>query len=381
MNKALHAFVYLFLVLAGAALWFELQLNAKRTLLTDRNRLQEDVFIKLAKTVEKDEAAKDATLTIEKDVSPIEAKLISTDEADKQNVLEEYRPYLEQQNLETFNWDGKREQLRKIYVEDADGNPIMDGGRPVDHGPGTERELLETLLSAAIKQQSNLNTTRAELAKLRGILADTVEELNDLKPKARQDKVTITEKEEKISELEKAKADAEAQVVKIKGQIEDLNGEIASLRDEVQTKADEAAQNAEKLEEAEKKVANLTKALADAYQSAGSASAANSSVITTVTYGEKGKVVAADNEYMFATIRLSDAAMKELKGEKLEKPIPVGLEFTIKREGYNGSAGDIIGRVRTRQEIADKNLVICDILTAWRQDNIDMKADDVVFSD
>ena len=59
MNKALHAFVYLFLVLAGAALWFELQLNAKRTLLTDRNRLQEDTFIKIAKTIEKDEAAKD----------------------------------------------------------------------------------------------------------------------------------------------------------------------------------------------------------------------------------------------------------------------------------------------------------------------------------
>ncbi len=377
MNKALHAFVYLFLALAGAALWFELQLNAKRALLVDRSNLHEEKFISIAKTIEKAEPSKDATAEIRKDVSPVEARLIDT--PDTENVLEDYKPYLEQQNLETFDWNGKREQLRKIYVEDADGNPIMDGGRPVDRGPGTARELLDSLLAAASRQQSTLNTTRAELAKLRGILADTVEELNDLKPRARQDKVTLAEKDDKIAELEKAKAEAEGQVVKIKGQIDDLTAEIASLRDEVQTAKDEAAQSAEKLEESEKKAANLAKALQDAYQSAGSASAGVGNVVTSVPYGEKGKVVSADNEYMFATIELSDATMKELKGEKRDKPIPVGLEFTVKREGYQGAAGDIVGRIRTRQEIPGKNYVICDILSAWTQTEV--KADDVVFSD
>ena len=38
MNKFLHVLIYVFLALAAAALWFELQLNAKRALLTDRNR-------------------------------------------------------------------------------------------------------------------------------------------------------------------------------------------------------------------------------------------------------------------------------------------------------------------------------------------------------
>ena len=374
MNKALHAFVYLFLVLAGAALWFELQLNAKRTLLTERNRLQEDTFVKLAKTIEKAEPSKDAVVELRKDTSPVEARLVDT--PDTENILEDYKPYLEEQNLETFNWDGKRADLREVYALDADGNPIMDGGRPL---PGKEGPLLDSLLAAAIKQQSTLNSTRAEMTKLRGILADTVEELNDLKPVARQDKVTIVEKEEKISQLEKEKADAEAQIVKIKGQIEDLNGEIASLRDEVQTAKDEAAQNAEKLEEAEKKAANLAKALQEAYQSAGAASAGSNNALTAVSYGEKGKIVSADNEYMFATVELSDAAMKELKGEKLDKPIPANIEFTIKREGFNGEAGDIVGRIRTRQEISGKNLVICDILSAWKQ--ADVRADDVVFSD
>lgn len=379
MNKVLHVFVYLFLALAGAALWFELQLNAKRELLTARNRLQEDVFVKLAKTIEVAEAPKDSIAEdpCEMDDSDVEARLV--DSPEKKNLLDDYKYYLEKQNLDTFNWEGKREQLRKIYVEDADGNPIMDAGRPIDHGPGTERELLETLLNAAIKQQSTLNTTRDQLAKLRGILVETVAEINELKPKARQDKVTIVEKDEKISQLEKEKSDAEAQVVKIKGQIEDLNGEIASLRDEVQTAKDEAAQSAEKLEEAEKKAANLAKALQDAYASAGSASAGSGNALTAIPFGEKGTVKSADNEYMFATIELTDAAMKQLKGEKLDKPIPAGIEFTIKRNGYKGDAGDIVGRIRTRQEIPGKNYIICDILSAWKQTEV--MANDIVFSD
>ena len=45
MNKALHVFVYLFLALAGTALFFEIQLNEKRAELTDRNRMQEDYFV------------------------------------------------------------------------------------------------------------------------------------------------------------------------------------------------------------------------------------------------------------------------------------------------------------------------------------------------
>ena len=52
MNKALHVFIYFFLVLAGVALYFESELNAKRELLVDRNRLQEDYFVKIAGTIE-----------------------------------------------------------------------------------------------------------------------------------------------------------------------------------------------------------------------------------------------------------------------------------------------------------------------------------------
>ena len=48
MNKFLHVLVYVFLALAATGLFFELELNKKRTELTDRNRMQEEYFIKVA---------------------------------------------------------------------------------------------------------------------------------------------------------------------------------------------------------------------------------------------------------------------------------------------------------------------------------------------
>ena len=85
MNKVLHVLVYVFLALASAALWFELQLNAKRAELTDRNRMQEDYLVKLARTIEKAEPDKGTSFEIRKDASPVEAKLVDIPETE--NVL------------------------------------------------------------------------------------------------------------------------------------------------------------------------------------------------------------------------------------------------------------------------------------------------------
>ena len=370
MNKALHVFVYLFLALACAGLWFEMQLNAKRKLLTDRNRLQENYIVKIARTVEKDDAPKDVEMKIEKDVSPVEAKLV--DMPDMENVLEEYKPYLETANLETFDWDNTndRGQLRNVYVLDEEGKPIMDGDRPLMSGQGTEDEILNRLFEASGKQQSRLNTTRAELGKLRGILEETVEELNKLKPVARQDKVTIIERNEKIAKLESEKADLENQVVKKNNQIDELNGEITSLRDEVQTAKDEAAVKAEELEKSEERVKNLTKMLQEQLHQTGTN--AGKGTIASIPVGDKGKIIHVDNENMFAIISLSDSAMKQLKGNDMNGPIPL-LEFGVKRDGK------FVGRIRLRQEVPGKNYIVCDVLANWKQDNL--RPDDVVFAD
>ena len=377
MNKALHVLVYLFLILSAAALWFEIELNKKRTLLTDRNRLQEEYVIKIASTVEKVEPNKDATTETKKDVSPIEAKIVDIPETE--NVLEDYNVYLEQSNLETFSWDNPetKKQLRNVYVLDFEGNIVMDGNVPETKGPGTERELLELLLDGASKMQSKLNTTRAELVKLHKIIDEQVEELNKIKPLARADKVTIVEKNEKIAKLEEIKADLENQIVKIKAQIDELNAEITSLKDEVVTAQDETAAAKEELQKSQKLVEQLKKLIQEMINERNRTNG-DPNNITSLPAGDKGKVIEADNENMFAVVEFDAKTMKELKGDNLDHPIP-NIELGVKRPGFHGEAGEFVGRLRLRQEVREKNYIICDILGPWKQD--DIKPDDIIFAD
>ena len=342
MNKALHVLVYLFLILSAAALWFEIELNKKRTLLTDRNRLQEEYVIKIASTVEKVEPNKDATTETKKDISPIEAKIVDIPETE--NVLEDYNFYLEQSNLETFSWDNQetKKQLRNVYVLDFEGNIVMDGNVPETKGPGTERELLELLLDGASKMQSKLNTTRAELVKLHKILDDQVEELN-----------------------------------KIKAQIDELNAEITSLKDEVVTAQDETAAAKEELEKSQKLVEQLKKLIQEMINER-KRNNGDPNNITSLPAGDKGKVIEADNENMFAVVEFDAKTMKELKGDNLDHPIP-NIELGVKRPGFHGEAGEFVGRLRLRQEVREKNYIICDILGPWKQD--DIKPDDIIFAD
>ena len=375
MNKVLHVLVYVFLVLASAALYFELQLNSKRSELTDRNRMQEDYLVKIAKTIEKAEPAKDASFEIKKDNSAVEARLV--DSPDMEDILDEYPASLEQGNLETYNWDGQRDALRSVYVLDAEGNPVMDGSQPQTRD-SDEDKLLNQLFESAKAQQARLNSTRAALTDLRAKLETVVNELNKLKPDARQDKVTIVEKDEKITKIEEEKTGLENQITKLKSQADELNGEISSLKDEVTTAKDETEAAKEEVAKAQKLIEQLKKLLQESIQTKGSASAGSGTAVTSLPAGDKGKIVEADNDNMFAIVSFSDEAMKELKGEDLSKPLPA-IELGIRRAGYKGEAGEFVGRLRLRQEVKGKNYVICDILGAWSQDKL--TANDIVFAD
>ena len=378
MNKALHALVYVFLVLAGAALWFELQLNDKRSVLTDRNRQQEDYLVRLAQTIEKAEPTKGPAIELKKDVSPVEARLVDT--PDTENVLESYKGELEQSNLETFKWDdiSTRNQLRRIYAQDpATGELIMDGDKPYMKGAGTSDELLASLFEAAKAQQSRLNTTRAELVSVREKLEEAIAEINKLKPEDRQDKVTIEEKKANIAKLEEQKAGLENDITKLKAQIEELNAEITSVKDELTTTKDDLEAKKDDIAKQQKTIEQLQKIIKELVAARG-ASSGGSSEIKSVPAGEKGKVVDVDNEDMFAIVSFTEEAMKELKGNNPDAPLPI-LEFSVKRVGFKGTAGEFVGRLRLRQEIKGKNLVICDVLGSWEQDK--MKVNDVVFAD
>lgn len=375
MNKVLHVLVYVFLALAAAALYFELQLNAKRTLLTDRNRLQEDYLVKIARTIEKADPAKDSSLEIKKDASPVEARLV--DSPEMSNVLEDYNGALEQTRTGddvTYKWgENERRQLRAVYATDGEGQPLMDGSQPLMRGPGTEDELLNRLFESAKAQQARLNTTRAALADLRAKLETSVQEINRLKPDARQDKVTIVDLKAKVDEVEKERDRIQGEVTKAKQQVDELNGEIASKNDEIQKRDEEIEAKNEEIAKAKQLNENLRKMLQASIQTAGGASAASAgAAVTSLPSGDKGKVVEADNEKMFAIVEFSDEAMKELKGDDLSKPLPA-LDLGVKR------GETFVGRIRLRQEVKGKPYVICDILGAWEQDK--MVEGDVIFAD
>ena len=380
MNKALHALVYVTLVVAAAALFFEIQLDGKRELLKDRNRQLEDYIVKISNTIEKSDAAKPASLPeARKDVSAVEAKLVDSPETE--NVLEDYPVQLEEANLDTLKWDDKeRIQLRQLYKLDGEGNKIPDAANPGDFvkkGAGTAQELLDQLFERAKAQQAKLNTTRAELANARTKLEALVNDYNKLKPEGRQDKVTIEEKKAQIEELEQAKAAVEEQLTKTKSQIDDLNAEIKSLKDERDSAKDETEAVKEDLAKTQKLVDQLKKLLQN--QPARQQTVASGAVnVAPLTVGNKGKIVEVNSKLMFAVVEFDEDAMKELLGPERQNALPQ-LEMGIRRTGFQGPAGEYVGRLRLRQSVAGKNFVIADLLGDWLQTEV--KKGDVVFAE
>ena len=375
MNKALHALVYLILAVSGVALFFEMNLFDKKALLADRNRQLEDYLVKISHTLEKADAAKPATLPeAKKDISPIEAKEVEVPETE--NLLEDYPVQLEEANLETLKWDDKeRIQMRQLYKLDGEGKKIPDAANPGDFvkkGSGTAAELLDTLFDRAKAQQAKLNLTRAELAASRTKLEALAADFNKLKPPARADKILIEELKAKIAQLESDKANLEDQVKKLKGQIEDLNAEVTSLKDEVT----QAKEETETVKEDLAKEKKLTDQLKKLLQQQRPVAAASNGAVTSLTAGNKGKLVEANNKYMFAVIEFDDEAIKELLGPERQKALPL-LELGIRRKGANGDV--YVGRLRLRQAVAGKNFVIADILGDWQQ--VPAEPGDVVFAE
>jgi len=380
MNKALHALVYVILVIAAGALYFELQLFDKKELLKDRNRQLEDCLVNLSKTIEKTDATKPAAIPeAKKDVSPCEAKMLESPE--QENLLEDYPAQLETANLDPLKWDDKeRIQLRKLYKEE-NGERVPDEANPGDYvkkGPGTAQELLDVLFDRAKAQQAKLNTTRSELAASRAKIESLVADYNKLKPEMRQALITVEEKKAQVTELEQKKAAVEEQLTKTKAQVDDLNAEVTSLKDEVTSAKDETEAVKEDLAKAQKLVDQLKKLL-QTQQAAPTVQAAGASTsVAQLTAGEKGKLVAVNNDQMFVIVEFTDEAMKELLGPELQGALPV-LEMGIRRKGYAGKAGDYVGKIRLRQAVRGKNFVIADILADWKQ--ADLAKKDCVYAD
>jgi DNA repair exonuclease SbcCD ATPase subunit len=366
------------LVLAGAALWFEFQLNDKRAELKDRNRMQEDFIMEVARLTEEAADASSATVEVEFDNGAHDSPDAMPD---MENVLDKYDAGLEKAVPSYFKWgDMEREGLREVYVLDGEGNVVMDGSDPKTAG-SREEQLLAKLKKALEAQKESLAKTRAALPYLRGQVEYVAKKSNELKKELRDLHGENEDLAKAKEEADKKCAEAEGQLPPLKQQIESLNNELVSVRDEVVTAKDETEAVKEELAKEKKNNEQLKKLLRDALTSAATAGvrAQASQAVASITAGEKGRVIEVESgDEMFAVIELNADALKELKGPELNRPIAV-QELGVRRPGYNGPAGDFVGKVRIRQEIAGKPYVVCDILSNWSQTAI--QPGDAIFAD
>ncbi len=396
MNKLLHALIYILLAVTGTMLYFEIQLDKKRQLLGDRNLALENALVELASTIETNSPPRTKLESDQKcriDISPIEANpevsIVYSDILD-----DSYRAHLELNASGPFSWNdaATRLDLRKIYQLDREGKPV-----PSKVNPGKfEQEgtpmamLLAELQKRAAAQLDTLKETRKELKATREKIPPIVKKFNDLAKEARADKKTIVDRDATIKELETDKQKLSDDVKNRDRTIADQNTEISSLKQEVQTARDETALKQEELEKAQKKADELDRSLRQCREDLRKAQEAlrNSGGVVARGGGtggataimsdgkDKGKIVFCDNDKNFCVVEFHDDALKEMMGDDLSAPLPIG-EMIVRRPGADGSLGVVVGRISLKNFTRGTKLVTADILREAKQ--TDFQPGDIVF--
>ena len=378
MGKVLQAMVYLIVVLSAAALFFANALFQKRELLKDRNATLVDGFVNVARTIEAKDPEDATAPEIAKDVSEVSDREIANPE--KQNLLEDYPMKLETANLPTLNLNSqdKRDQLAALYALDGEGKPRLDAdGNKVKKGPGTMSDLIEQVLERAKNQQSVLNKTRGELAKMRERVAENVEEMNKIKVAQRADKREITAKKEQIATLTSEKEALDAKVVQLTKEKKELNAELLDKNDQVEKLNEEKVALQEQLENSQKALAEMKEKFKGiGKQRASETVVAQEGAVAAVSAGLKGSVISANDSLKFCIVELSPECMTEMLGEERDRPLPQ-LDMNVRRTGRASASGEFVTRIKLRQAVPGKNLVIADILNDWQQ--VPVEKGDVVF--
>ncbi len=377
MGKVLRVLVFVILVLSAVSLLFAHKLYGKRELLTKRNSVFEEQFIKLAKTIESADAADAAAPNVQKDISEVTDRELTNPE--KVAVFESYPIKLEQQNLPTLDFGSteKRLQLRSYIALTPEGKPDLD---PVDKtprvkGPGTMQELMDQIFDRAKAQQASLNKTRAELAKMREQFSSSIEEINKLKTDGRTAKVELKGEKEKVTALTTEKEELNSRVAKLTSEKKEMTAELADAKNEVEKMNEEKVTLKEDLVKVHQAYDELKERYAGKRTPAGQSQGEAVSV-TALTAGDKGKIIETNDELKFVIIDFSADAITEMLGAERQNQLPQ-LEMNIRRPGRQSAAGEFVTRIKLRQAVQGKNLVVADILNDWQQ--VPVEKGDVVF--
>ena len=378
MGKVLRILVIIILILSVVSLYFANLLFQKRELLTKRNSVLENTVVKLAKTIENEDAEEAASPTVEKDISEVtERELVNPE---KQSMLEGYPINIEKQNLAYLDLDNNkmRKQLRSLYIVGPDGKYVNDDltGKPAIKGSDTMQEILDNMLDRAKVQQANLNKTRHELTNMREKMTSSVEEVNSLKVEGRASKKVVKEKREQVATLEEEKGQLETRTVKLTHEKKELNAELADIQNEVETLNGDKLTLEEDLTTLREAYDDLKKRYAGIKNQPNTGENTGSAMAGAPSAGDKGKIIEANDELKFAILELSNDAIDELLGAERQNRLPQ-LEMNVRRPGRQSAAGEFVTRIKLRQVVRGQNLVVADILSDWQQTAVEKG--DVVF--
>lgn len=376
MGKVLRILVVVVLVLGSFALWLAIQNFNKRELLIGRTHQLEESFIKVAKTLEAQDAPDVPQPVLpSRDASPVTSRELENPELSIFWDSYEHKLEPSTQPIPTldFGTEPMRIQLRNLYQQDGLGNNVLDlNGKPKTDGTGTMRELLDLTLARATAQSAVLGKTRAELLKVREELSETIEELNAVKKDGRKDKKTIEDLNARITQLESEKQQLERQKERLEEQIRELNAELAEAKDE----NDKARENINDLELQVNKLKAENARLIQGERRRPDGQPVTEGAEGKFTPGTWGKVVSVNEQWKFAVIELQDSFMVELLGPERDQAMPQ-IQMMVRREGLQTASGDFVTRIRLRQVIREQNLVVADIMTDWQQ--VPVEPGDIVY--
>lgn len=381
MNKAVHVLVYVILAVAGVALYFEIKLSEKKTLLKDNNEQLRECIVELSSYLEASNAPPSEVQADKvKFTLPGEAR---EGDFEKDNMLKDYNAQYETTGIGCLNWGSSQAaQLRRPYALDPDGNTQPDLARPgkfIMEGKDTAGELIKQLIARARSQREWLKETRTALKNIRTKYQELVEEYNALPPEIQKHLVKIDEQNKEIDGLKEEKAKVESDLENAKKEVEDLKTDVEDLKEKVKTAKDETEEMRGEYEKQKKKYEDLLEMVKRNQVAAPRAASGPVAGGGQLTNGKKGTI--AKFEKSFVIVKFEDAALDELIGPERNNALPPH-EMLVYRRAKDPSGKEtkkVVGRIRLRQWTPQTNFVTADIMAEWQQ--MPFEVNDVVISD
>jgi len=375
MNTVIRVLVIVITLLGATALTFAiLNFNKRQNLLSRVSTLVEQV-VKVSGTLEAQDAPEVDPLKKMMDISPVSDRV--SDVVDEKNVFEDYAAHFEAQNLTKLNFapQEKKDQLNMLYAIDEEGKIKKTAmGLPITEGPGTMKELLDQMLDRANAQSATLNKTRALLTKTREQVEEGVDAINTLKRDARVEQKKLTDAREEIVGLKDERTQLQGEVAKLSSEKRELEADLADTKNEVELLQEAQAKLNDQLVGKEAIISNLFDRIAQ--MTLKPVEGTELFGLPALTAGDKGKVIETNDEYKFVIIEFSPDAMMEMLGAEREKSLPP-LHMNVRRLGRESAGGDFVSKVKLRNSVKDKNLVVADILADWQQ--VPLEKGDVIF--